>query len=149
MTRTVVISHFEFKMKISFLILIFIFTFVLCNFNCRAEKGNFPHCLFWMNNFVLFFILFRVVWKDERCSIGDYKGYCNIRELKYFFDSDGKECILKYKGDCSGDKNLFNSRSECEKACLNKDWNSKQLRMILHSSKFTYFVMILYSTLLQ
>lgn len=55
---------------------------------------------------------------DARCNARRSSGYCKMAEAKYFFDKRTSQCIAKYLGDCSGDEDLFDSKDECERACL-------------------------------
>lgn len=55
---------------------------------------------------------------DPRCDARNGPGHCRIGGAKYLYHKDRKECIPKYLGDCSGDKNLFNTEDECKNACI-------------------------------
>jgi len=55
---------------------------------------------------------------DEVCNLEADIGPCRASMPRYFFNSKSGKCELFTYGGCSGNRNNFESASECEKKCL-------------------------------
>ena len=64
---------------------------------------------------IFFFLEIRV---DEVCNLEADIGPCRASMPRYFFNSKSGKCELFTYGGCSGNRNNFESASECEKKCL-------------------------------
>lgn len=58
---------------------------------------------------------------DARCTASPRRlpGYCILRPVKYFYNSEKNECISMGRGHCGKDEDLFITEDECKKCLKN------------------------------
>ncbi|XP_078395507.1 collagen alpha-6(VI) chain-like [Cetorhinus maximus] len=54
----------------------------------------------------------------DECALNPNEGDCSNYSLKWFFDKTLQVCKRFWYGGCGGNKNRFDTRSECETLCL-------------------------------
>ena len=67
------------------------------------------------NNKIILFHL-----EPDPCTLPSYKGPCNGRILRYFYNTTSQKCEQFYYGGCLANENNFYSLSVCEEKCSSK-----------------------------
>ncbi|KAG6445185.1 hypothetical protein O3G_MSEX003790 [Manduca sexta] len=55
---------------------------------------------------------------QDICDLKLYIGPCKANTIRYGFDNDLKQCRKFIYGGCQGNENNFETKEECEDACL-------------------------------
>ena len=58
--------------------------------------------------------------EPDPCTLPPYKGPCNGRILRYFYNTTSQKCEQFYYGGCLANENNFYSLSVCEEKCSSK-----------------------------
>ena len=64
--------------------------------------------------------LFCFYLEPDPCTLPSYKGPCNGRILRYFYNTTSQKCEQFYYGGCLANENNFYSLSFCEEKCSSK-----------------------------
>jgi len=63
----------------------------------------------------------------DTCLLAKDRGPCDNYSVKWHYDKDEKSCLRFWYGGCAGNNNRFNSRDECENACLKASVSSSNI----------------------
>ncbi|KAM3955234.1 trypsin inhibitor-like [Aphomia sociella] len=75
-----------------------------------------------MYKFIVFiavmFLLNNVCQGDDICSLPLVTGRCRASFIRYGYDPDQCACVTFTYGGCGGNENNFETKEECENACV-------------------------------
>ncbi|CAH2283003.1 collagen alpha-6(VI) chain-like [Pelobates cultripes] len=57
------------------------------------------------------------ILSKDICTLRQEEGDCENYKLKWWYDSDLKECVQFWYGGCNGNKNRFETKEQCEILC--------------------------------